>query len=246
MSDWTCNYSYTENCSTPPISVCPSGYVADSSGACVCSPSFFTQCTATVCPNGLSISQYPSCMCPAGQTQSGSACVVVYCPNGLDVSQYPSCTCPAGQVQNGSICETPITDGGDSCTPFYFCQGSDKWYKNSACADSFIEACAWGCAGSACLPPPSPQGNITAVPSLVHAGETSLISWTTEDTITCTVTENNAGINDSWTGLSGSKTSSALTQQTKYTLTCQGQLGATPPSFNDSVTVNIVPIFEEN
>jgi plastocyanin len=63
------------------------------------------------CSNGLNISQYPSCSCPAGQHQEGASCVPNSCANGLNISQYPSCSCPQGQVQSGSSCVAPIEYG---------------------------------------------------------------------------------------------------------------------------------------
>ncbi len=62
-----------------------------------------------VCPNGLNRASYPTCLCPAGQVQSGSICITptVACPNGLNISQYPSCVCPIGQTQSGNSCVTP-------------------------------------------------------------------------------------------------------------------------------------------
>jgi len=44
---------------------------------------------------------------------------------------------------------------------------------------------------------------------------------------------------------SGGKTSSPITSQTTYTLACTGFPGATPISVIETVTVNIIPVFEE-
>ncbi|HTR18622.1 MAG TPA: hypothetical protein VMH91_01415 [Candidatus Paceibacterota bacterium] len=93
--------------------------------SCPSDPQYLGDCT-TSCDNGLDIAQYPSCSCPAGQTQSGSTCV---CPSGQVwngtqcVSQTvgPSCTCPSGYTLNGSTCAanpgsqsftTPTPPGG--------------------------------------------------------------------------------------------------------------------------------------
>lgn len=149
--------------------------------------------------------------------------------------------CPAGYTVNaqGTACIPP-----GQCTPQYFCQGKDLYQKVGAqCTNQFVQACAWGCSGADCLPPPSPQGNITATPSLVHTGETSEISWTSQYTSSCTVTEDNPDINDSWTGITGTKPSSGITQQTIYTLRC---IGLDSSTFVDTTKVNIVPVFEEN
>lgn len=145
--------------------------------------------------------------------------------------------CPAGQTVQNGVC-TP----GNQCTPQYFCQGSDLYRRTAQCTNQFVQACTYGCSGGGCLPPPVPSGNITASPVLVHRGDTSQISWTAHNVTSCTVTENNADINDSWTGASGTRTSSPLHQQTIYTLSCTGIDGS---HFTDSVTVNVIPIENE-
>lgn len=77
--------------------------------SCSSSPHYAGECTPSACPNGLNISTYPMCVCPAGQVQSGSSCVTPACPNGLNIAAYPTCLCPVGQVQNGSSCITPTS-----------------------------------------------------------------------------------------------------------------------------------------
>ena len=80
---------------------------------------------------------------------------------------------------------------------------------------------------------------LTAVPRLVHQGATTQVSWTSVNARTCTVTGTNG---DEWEGISGSKTSRAINQQTRYTLTCM---------MNDdqqlikNAVVNILPSFHE-
>lgn len=157
-------------------------------------------------------------------------------------------------------CDATVTVGGDNppplspplspptsppspqCTPQYFCSGNDTYYRNAQCGESFVQACAWGCSGGGCLPPPPPEGNITATPTVVRSGNTSTISWTTQYTESCTVTEDNAEINDSWAGPNGSQASSGLTQQTVYTLRCTGVDGS---ELLDTAKVNIIPVWEE-
>ncbi len=173
--------------------------------------------------------------CPAGQVLQNGACV---CPNNLNVTQYPTCACPAGFVQSGTIC-VPI-----QCTEQFYCQGNDLWKNNSCTGNSFVQACTWGCSGGGCLGAPPGTGNITASPSLLRAGNTSEISWTTQNMEpgTCAVTENNPEITDSWNGENGTHTSGVIQMQTSYTLSCTGFDGN---SFTDSVTVNVIPDFEE-
>ena len=76
--------------------------------SCPSTPDYAGQCS---CPNGLDFNTHPTCVCPAGQVQSGAQCITPpttasACNNGLDISQYPSCVCPANQVQSGNICVT--------------------------------------------------------------------------------------------------------------------------------------------
>ncbi|MFZ2555634.1 MAG: hypothetical protein WAZ27_02155 [Minisyncoccia bacterium] len=68
------------------------------------------------------------------------------------------------------------------------------------------------------------------------------MSWTSENAVSCRVTEDNAVISDSWTGLRGAEPSSALRVRTLYTLTCIGLDGST---FTDSAVVIINPSWEE-
>lgn len=100
----------------------------------------YAYCDATVtvssntCPNGLDVTQYPSCTCPTGTHQSGSSCIPDSC-----VPQYScsgngilnSCTnqvtqCPAGQVCVHAQC---------------VCQGGAFWDSSSnSCAETSCPA----------------------------------------------------------------------------------------------------------
>jgi hypothetical protein len=131
---------------------------------------------------------------------------------------------------------------GAYCSATFFCSGDNKYYRNAQCGESLVEACAWGCSGGGCLPPPPPEGNITANPTVVRSGNTSVISWSAQYVESCTVTEDNEEIDDSWAGANGSQTSGVLTQQTVYTLRCTGVDGS---QFTDSAKVNIIPVWEE-
>ena len=97
----------------PPTQHCPDGTLAPNSDSnqCTCAQGNTSQCLPPPsCPNGLNITQYPSCTCPSGQVQQGDTCITPPpnpCSNGLDIAQYPTCSCPAGQVQQGTTCVTP-------------------------------------------------------------------------------------------------------------------------------------------
>ncbi|MBI2618291.1 hypothetical protein HYW58_02460 [Candidatus Kaiserbacteria bacterium] len=86
-----------------------------------------------------------------------------------------------------------------------------------------------------------PDLSITATPSLLQSGDTTSIAWFATSVNSCSVSENNSGITDSWSGTSGTQISSPITEQTIYTLTCLTDGGA----LSESVTVNLIPVFQE-
>jgi hypothetical protein len=108
------------------------------------------------------------------------------------------------------------------------------------------------CSAGACIVPPPPSdapfstftGHLTAKPALVHTGETTKVYWNISDVVdsSCSVTGNG----NSWTGLafsgSGGKTTSRITSQTIYTLSCTG---IDHSIFTETATVNIIPVFQE-
>ncbi len=83
---------------------------------------------------------------------------------------------------------------------------------------------------------------ISVIPSLVGRGETTKVNWSSTNMTSCTVTATN---NDTWSGLEspiGGETSSVISQETTYTLSCMGLDGV---SKQKQATVNIVPVFNE-
>ncbi len=82
---------------------------------------------------------------------------------------------------------------------------------------------------------------ITADPMLVRAGGVSYITWKATGFTSCTVTEDNPTINDSWTRLAGVEKTSPLNADTTYTATCTD--GSTTKS--KSVKVRIIPKWVE-
>lgn len=261
---YTLSYSIpTDSGGTLPVScsatlvVCASGQIVQN-GQCVDQG---TSCTAVFTPatiafNGSSVFTwsgqnagtlfYPGGSNPVPASGSGNVGGGVVGPRTyrfVDSKTGGQCeatlmTCPAGYTVNGTNCVAP----GGQCTQQYYCQGNNLYQRTVQCTDQFVQACAWGCAGGGCYPPPAPSGNITASPALIHSGKTSQITWSAENVTACTVTENNGDINDSWTGKSGTHVSSILAQQTVYTLRCTGVDGT---ELVDSVIVNIIPDWEE-
>jgi|GEM_PF-1948598 len=135
-----------------------------------------------------------------------------------------------------------------------------------------LQGANWRCLGGACVPPfavafipftaiyPNDEGgtggsvsfeasgHLQARPALLKQGATTRLYWNTENAESCIVTEDNPDIDDSWglesSGESGQE-SSEIRMQTIYTLTCQSVPDASPATVTESVTVNIIPIFEE-
>lgn len=83
-----------------------------------------------------------------------------------------------------------------------------------------------------------PTGTISADPKIVQYGSTSTVTWSSTDATSCTVTGNN----DSWTGTSGSQTTSPLVGATTYTLECENQGVYMDPV---TTTIRIVPRLQE-
>jgi len=84
--------------------------------------------------------------------------------------------------------------------------------------------------------------SLRAIPSLVRPGDTSQIHWSAENVESCTVNGDNG---DSWDGVQspiGGETSSPITGQTRYTLSCVDTLGGTQTK---TAIVNILPQWRE-
>jgi hypothetical protein len=83
-------------------------------------------------------------------------------------------------------------------------------------------------------------------PLLVRSGNPVQITWKARNVASCAVQGTNGdGSDGTWTGLSGTRTSSNITQQTTYSLVCQALAGAQPQTVASSTIVNIVPVFTE-
>jgi len=96
------------------------------------------------------------------------------------------------------------------------------------------------------LPPGTGEGpadiaaEITAVPALVSVGGSSVVYWNSTETDSCAVASSSN--EDNWTGRFGTELTSAIIEETTYTLTCEGFDGS---SITDTATVRIVPIWQE-
>lgn len=86
-----------------------------------------------------------------------------------------------------------------------------------------------------------PVISITATPPLLRLNETSVIEWTTSSVNSCSVSEDNPDFVDSWSGTSGTQTTSPITGETIYTLSCQTDGG----SVSENTKVRLIPTFKE-
>lgn len=144
----------------------------------------------------------------------------------------------------GATCGQPAVTVGTVCAPTYFCSGSNLMYRAVSCAETVSQACAYGCdiAYAQCSPPPVPSVSITATPQLLRSGNTASVVWSSTNTASCTVSEDNAGITDAWSGTSGTQVTSSITTRTVYNLVCTGLDGS---QASDSVVINVLPKWRE-
>ena len=152
---------------------------------------------------------------------------------------FPLCTADTKQECTGAGLQTI-----SSTTIDMYCNITTK--NTDTC--SLPGKCLDG--SSECVYPP-PDFLISATPLLVNSGATTTISWGSNgggDVVglkNCNVTTNpNNG--DSWSGLSGSKTSSPIKQVIVYTLACKSVDPLDPNTYGGSVRVGIVPRFHEH
>ena len=140
-----------------------------------------------------------------------------------------------------------------TCTPSYSCADpSTIVYTGADCTPTTYATCvtpAFCSAGSAvCIyPAPTPipsgnlSGNLTLSPQLTPKGTSVQVSWNIGNVVSCTVVGTNG---DSWSGTSGLKTSSPISQQIIYTLTCV-ESDPNAPAFTETAVANIVPTYQE-
>ncbi len=132
-----------------------------------------------------------------------------------------------------------------ACASTYVC--TDSTHRQNACTNAPIEACSTGliCSAGTCTLPPAPftasGGELRVSPSFIGYNNTVTVSWNVQSATSCTVTEDNPDIDDLWSMLSGSETSSPLTRMTTYTLFCTGLGG----NLTQTATVSRRPDWKE-
>jgi hypothetical protein len=165
---------------------------------------------------------------------------------------------PCSSVSQSRTCTDGTLSGSPSyqyasctCAPLYSCSGSDITYTDASCTTTTVRSCTapYFCSpGSSSCISPEPvfnagngrTGHLQVQPQLVPKGLTTTVYWDVANVQSCTVTGDNG---DSWTGLTGAKTSSPISSQTRYTLSCTPLEGASFPT--ETQQVNVVPVFLE-
>jgi len=226
------NFECQASVTVIPKNRCPDGEVLGSDG----------QCHPGQCPDGeiLVNGQCEPNECPDGQIE-GNDGVCRYCPPGYILDEDNQCTigsCPGTFLYCGSgptaniVYERTYT-GAPACSP----------------RDRVHSVCRYGCVSGACKDvPTAPASVLRASPLFVRRGETTVVSWSTTDMKSCTVTGTNG---DSWgsttpeDGLVGNYTSRPINERTVFTQTCIPRGVVPVPPVVKTVTVNIIPEFEE-
>lgn len=150
-----------------------------------------------------------------------------------------SCTSPVGTASfNTTVTVT--------CATAYSCSGQTIQYTDAGCATSTVTTCvspAYCSAGSAVCLIPTASGSISTSPVFILSGDPATVSWNTTGTASCSVVGTNG---DTWSGVSGSETSSPITQFTTFTLSCDdGDADFVQDDFVDSTSVLNIPMWFE-
>jgi hypothetical protein len=134
-----------------------------------------------------------------------------------------------------------------------YCNGASIYQHDVQGNACLISTCSYQCSGGACVAPPHASPGFSdgtalhIVPSIVPQAHTTTISWSIQNVQgTCTVSGTNGDVwhsaADGSANSAGSQTSSPITRQVAYTLSCTG-LDSLP--YIETHTVNIIPQFRE-
>jgi hypothetical protein len=176
-----------------------------------------------------------------------------YAPQSTSVSPTVTTTYTATFTGEGGSgqCEATVTVT-EPCTPTttYTCEDqtivqtdTDEFCENVVTSPGTCDPPENFCTtGSAICLELVPDGNIWASPRLVPSGGSTQVGWLVEDAESCTVTGNG----DTWTGTSGSETSSAIEKFTSYSIACDNSDADTvEDDFTDRVYVYRIPSWLE-
>jgi hypothetical protein len=232
----------------PFTAVCPPGYTL-TNGQCVlntCTTFLGFQigdCTHITpqCPPPSFAVGSQCVQCASGSTWNGSSCIITSCPAGYTLvggvcKQDIITQCQPGYVAVNGVCQQQCTLSCQSGNLVNSCNGQ-------------VTTCSYGCASNSCIQVPGVTvQTFAAHPAIVKKGQTGTIAWSVTNAKSCTVTGSNG---DTWSGLTGNQTTSALTAQTIFTLTCVPLAGSQTQNGSSYVwndlyqTINIAPIFNE-
>jgi hypothetical protein len=203
-----------------------------------------------------------SCTAVLGGSGTNGQCQNPALSCGGDGNLHDSCgnttTCQWG-------CSTQTNQCNTSCQDYNTCDVSGSKVV-SACSGVVVDDCSlrggnWSCQAGSCVASSAAfqsfsatgvggqtftaTGHLQALPALVPAGLFTHLYWNVANAKDCSIVGTNG---DSWTDVfsgAAGKLSRPISQQTVYTLTCDSFPGAAAPNVSDSVTVNIVPSFNE-
>ena len=104
--------------------------------------------------------------------------------------------------------------------------------------------CEWG--QPQCIYP-TPKGSLIVQPNLIQMDGKVQISWNITGAMSCSVlgTNGDGAAPNVWNNMSDTKTSSPITQQTIYTLTCTYFDPLISSNYVESETVSIAPQYHE-
>ena len=156
------------------------------------------------------------CSASVPANPSGSCSVATAC--GVDATGYNGCN---GQcnIVSYPFCTTTQNPDGD---------GAIEWITVGGGDGSGIGVTDVTC-------------EIFASPTLVSEGASTVVRWISTETVSASISSS-AGGTDSWSGTIGEQLTPPITQQTTFTLTCEGYDEST---VTDSITVNVVPEWQE-
>lgn len=207
-----------------------------------------SQSHTIACYNAASIT--PSCtpqhICSGGHVvNSCTSARVDTCSHG----------CSSGQCNPVPQCSDGIDNDGDGRIDLadYGCTGGagdTSESPNPQCSDGIdndgdgrVDLADSGCSdaldNNEYTPPVDAVLDFIVTPNLVRTGTVVAVSWSATDVYSCTVVSSHG---DTWTGTSGSESSSPIMTETTFVLACEETDG---DSVSTAAVVKLVPIFEE-
>lgn len=242
-----------------PMGVEGGAVLPASGGSTYCGPTADTACPGDICFNIEGLQYSPpegytayenygvtrQC-CYYTETFTGYGCVPAYSQSyyqGYYQSAYPPTAPTIG-------CSPSTINSGSSSTCSWSCSGSSTAglgfsTGGALTGDASVSPTATTAYTVQCIGPGgtsqtsttvtvnNPVLSLSADPTRVRSGNSSTITWSATQVTSCAI----SGPGVSATGLSGSRSTGALTSQSRYTLTCQTVAGVKTAS----VLVNVIP-----